>query len=71
MRAAAQLDRGAGFEHAHDVAVLLAEERDRAELLGFGLGGLEVPDGEVGDHLLVREPLDLVQLFGRDRLVSG
>ena len=30
--AAAQLDRvRAGLEHAHDVAVLVAEERDRAE----------------------------------------
>jgi len=40
MGSAAQLRRGAGFEHAHDVAVLLAEERDRADPLGFGLRGL-------------------------------
>ena len=52
---------GPGFEHAHDVAVLLAEERDRAELLGLGLGRLVVADRRVGDHLLVREPLDLAR----------
>ena len=34
----------AGLEHAHDVAVLVAEEGDGAELLGLGLGGLVVAD---------------------------
>ena len=37
VRAAAQLDRRAGLEHAHDVAVLVAEEGDRAERLGLRL----------------------------------
>jgi len=36
MGATAQLDRRTGFEDAHDVAVLVAEEGDRAEALGSG-----------------------------------
>ena len=60
---------GPGFEHAHDVAVLLAEERDRADALGLGLGRLVVPDRRVGDHLRVRQPLDLRELVGGHGLV--
>ena len=71
MRAAAQLRGRTGFEHAHDLAVLLAEERDRTDAFGFGLGGLVVPHRRVGDHLLVGEPLDLRELFGRDRIVMA
>ena len=60
VRPAAQLDRVVpGFEHAHDVAVLLAEERDRADALGVRLGRLVVADGRVGDDLAVRERFDL------------
>ena len=69
VRTAAQLDRRAGIEHPHGVAVLLTEERDRAEPLGLGLARLEVTHRDVGDDLRVREPLDLDQLLGGDRLV--
>ena len=65
MRAAAQLDGAARLEHPHDVAVLVAEERDRAERLGLVLGGLEGPDGCVGERLAVGEPFDLLDLFRR------
>ncbi len=58
---AAELGRRTGFEHADDVAVLLAEERDRADALGFGLRRLVVAHGRVGDHLLVGEPLHLAR----------
>ena len=69
MRATAELGRRSGFEHAHDVAVLLTEERDRADALGLGLRGLVVTDGRVGDHERVGETLDLRELVGRDGLV--
>ena len=50
VRAAAQLDRVLpGLEHAHEVAVLVAEERDRAEALGVVLRGLVVAHRRVGD----------------------
>ena len=51
VRAAAQLDRAAGLEHADDVAVLVAEEGDRAHRLGLVLGGLERPHRRVGQRL--------------------
>ena len=52
VRAAAQLDRVlSGFEHAHEVAVLVAEERDRAEALGVVLRRLVVTHRRVGDDL--------------------
>ena len=47
-----------GLEHAHDVAVLLAEEGDGAELGRLGLGGLEVADGLVGEDVVVDQVLD-------------
>ena len=71
MGAAAQLGRRTGLEHAHDLAVLLAEERDRADALGLGLRGLVVAHRRVGDHLLVGEALDLRELLGRDRVVMA
>ena len=55
---------GPGFEHTHDLAVLLAEERDRTDALGLGLRGLVVTYRRVGDHLLVGEPFDLRELLG-------
>ena len=69
MGAAAQLDRRPGLEHADDVAVLVAEERDRAQRLGLGLGGLEDPRPLVAERLGVDQPLDLGDLLGGDRLV--
>ena len=69
VRATAQLDRRAGVEHAHGVAVLLAEERDRAEALGLGLARLEVAHRDVGDDLRVGEPFDLDELLVGDGLV--
>ena len=70
VRAAAQLERVlAGFEHAHDVAVLVAEERDGARRLGLAFRGLVGADAVVREHLAVREILDLLDLLGRDRVV--
>ena len=70
MRAAAQLDRvAARLEHTHDVAVLVAEERDRAELFGVGLRRLVVVDRIVGEDLVVGEVFDRLDLLGRHRLV--
>ena len=69
VRAAAQLDRRPGFEHADDVAVLVAEEGDRAHRLGLGLGGLEHPRPLVAQRLGVDQPLDLGDLLVGDRLV--
>ena len=67
--AATQLERmPAGLEHAHDVAVLVAEERDRTELGGVVLGGLVVAHRVVGEDLVVGEVFDLADLLGRDRL---
>ena len=64
--AAAQLDRvPAGLEHADDVAVLVAEEGDGAEVGGLGLGGLVVAHGVVGEDLGVGEVLDLLDLRRR------
>ena len=71
VRAAAELDRRAGLEDAHDVAVLVAEEGDRAQLLGLGLRRLEGPHRRVGQRLGVGQALDLLDLLGRDRLVVG
>src|SRR5262245_11844658 len=68
--AAAQLDRVCpSFEDTHEIAVLVAEERDRAELLGFRLRHLVVTHRRVGDDLAVGERLDLVELRLRERLV--
>ena len=68
--AAAQLDRvRAGLEHPHDVAVLVAEEGDGAELAGLVLGGLVVAHRVVGEDLAVGEVLDGRDLLGGDRLV--
>ena len=61
VRAAAQLRGRPRLEHAHDLAVLLAEERDRAHALGLGLRRLVVAHGRVGDHLLVGQALDLAR----------
>ena len=68
--AAAQLGGvRAGLEHAHDVAVLVAEERDGTDLLGVVLGGLVVAHREVVEDVGVDQVLDLADLVGRDRLV--
>ena len=70
--ATAQLDRvAAGFEHADDVAVLVAEERDRAELVGVVLRRLVVAHRIVGEDLVVGEVFDLADLLRRDRPRSG
>ncbi len=67
--AAAQLDRRSRLEHPHDVAVLVAEERDGAERFGLVLGGLERARRRVGERLGVGEALDLGDLVVGDRLV--
>ena len=64
--AAAELDRvPAGLEHADDVAVLVAEERDGTEVGGLGLGGLVVAHRIVGEDLGVGEVFDLLDLRRR------
>ena len=64
--AAAQLDRvPTRLEHADDVAVLVAEEGDGAEVGGLGLGGLVVAHRVVGEDLGVGEVLDLLDLRRR------
>ena len=69
MGATAELDRPAGLEDAHHVAVLVAEERQRTERLGLLLGGLEGPDRGVGERLGVGDLLDLGDLCVGDGLV--
>ena len=64
MRTAAQLDRRAEADHAHLVAVLLAEEHHRTAFLGLLLGGFAVLfERIVGPHGAVYEHLDLAQLL--------
>ena len=63
MRAAAQLGREvADLDHAHPIAVLLAEERHRAGLEGLVEIHLARRDGRVGLHLLVHQILDAADL---------
>ncbi len=59
--ATAQLDRVADLEHPDDVAVLVAEEGDRAERRRFVLRRLERPSRRVGQRLAVGEPFDLAR----------
>ena len=59
VRAAAQLGRVAvDLDDAHDLAVLLAEERHRAELPRLGDRRLERADRQRREDLLVDDPLD-------------
>ena len=71
VRAAAQLDRVADLEHPDDVAVLVAEEGDRAERRGLVLGRLERARRRVGQRLAVGDPLDLGDLGVGDARRSG
>ena len=54
-------------DDAHGVAVLLAEEGDRAGLLGVGDGQHLRVGGGVGAHARVHEALDLALLLERER----
>ena len=68
MGAAAQLARPlpvADLDHPHHVAVLLAEQRHRAEPLGLVTGGLDRAHRVVGGDPAGHEPLD------RGKLVVG
>ena len=67
--ATAQLDRVADLQYAHDVAVLVTEERDRAEGSGFLLRGLEYASWCIGKRFAVGERLDPSNLVRRDCLV--
>ena len=58
-----------GLEHPDDVAVLVAEEGDGADLGGVLLGGLVVARRVVGQRVGVDEVLDLGDLVGGERLV--
>ena len=69
MGAAAQLDRVAPrLEDPHDLAVLVAEEGDGAQLAGLVHGGLEVAHRGVVEDLAVGQVLDGSDLLGADRL---
>src|SRR4051812_34865016 len=60
MRTAAELERPAvDIDHPHDVAVLLAEEHHRAEVLRLRQRRLEDPHRLVREHVLVDASLDL------------
>ena len=70
MRAAAQFDGiAARLQHPNDIAVLVAEEGDRAELLGGLHRGLEMATGTVVEHLGIDAILDLGDLFRGEALV--
>ena len=64
MRAATQFDRvAARLQHPHDIAVLVAKERDCTELLGGLHRGLEMAACAVVEHLGIGAILDLGDLF--------
>ena len=70
VRAAAQLARVgavADLDHAHDLAVLLAEQRHRAEALGLLEGGGDRAHGVVGGDPRVDGVLDVAQLLRAER----
>ena len=68
MRASAQLAAHLGhLDHAHVVAVLLAEEHHRAQLAGVVARRDEHVEGMVGDDVLVDGPLDVGQLVRAER----
>ena len=74
VRAAAQLARPAAvadLDHPHHVAVLLAEQRHRAEAAGLVERRGERPDGMVGDDLPVDRVLDVAQLLVGQRRAVG
>ena len=61
---AAQLERiAAGLDHPHELAVLLAEHGDGAQLLGVVPGRLEGAHGLVGHDMPVDQPLHPVDLL--------
>ena len=71
MGPAAQLARPgavADLDHAHDVAVLLAEQRHRAERLGLVERRRQRAHGMVGEDPLVDLLLDVAQLLRGQRL---
>ena len=57
------------LDHAHDVAVLLAEQHLGTELPRLVNRRLEDPHRMVREHLLVDDPLDLVALLRSERAV--
>ena len=69
VRATAQLERVAGLEHSHDVAVLVAEEGDGALVARRLLGHLGRRHARVGEHFGVGQLLDATNLRWRDCLV--
>jgi hypothetical protein len=69
MRATAQLDRVADLQDPDDVAVLVSEERNRAERGGFVLRRLKGPRRCIGQRLAVGDLFDLGDLCVGDRVV--
>ena len=70
MRAATQFDRvAARLQHPHDIAVLVAKERDCTELLGGLHRGLEMAACAVVEHLRIDAILDLGDLSRGEALV--
>ena len=71
MGAAAELAAGADVEHAHLVAVFLAEQHHRAELLRFFDRQHARDGGGVGKNLGVHQRLDLFDVLRRHRRAVG
>ena len=72
MGAAAELARDAvDLDHAHPLAVFLAEQRHRAELLGLGAVHLQPAHRPALLDPLVDAVLDRAQLLGAERLAVG
>ena len=69
MRTAAQLAAAADVEHAHFVAILLAEQHHRAGFLRLVYGHHASLRGSVREDLGVHDRLDLRDLLGRHRRV--
>ena len=61
----------ADLHHPHDLAVLLAEQRHRAEPPGLLQRRRDRAHGVVGEDPLVHAVLDVAQLLRAERLRSG
>jgi hypothetical protein len=72
VRAAAQLHRDSVDVHdAHDIAVLLTEQRHRALRPRLWIRHLSGRDRRSLENLLVHDGFDLLQLLRGDRAVMG
>ena len=70
MGAAAEFDGlRASLEHAYDIAVFVAEERNGALVLGIVHRHFFMAGVRVRQYFGIHEVFDLCHLFGRDRVV--